>query len=88
MRINTFVTHFADITDPRQLGKVEHKLFDIILLTISAVISRAEGWEDIEIFGEERLDWLRLYGDFDNGIPAHDTIARVISRIAPKQLHS
>lgn len=88
MRINTFVTHFADITDPRQLGKVEHKLFDIILLTISAVISGAEGWEDIEMFGEERLDWLRLYGDFDNGIPAHDTIARVISRIEPKQLQS
>ena len=88
MRINTFVTHFADITDPRQLGKVEHKLFDIILLTISAVISGAEGWEDIEMFGEERLDWLRLYGDFDNGIPAHDTIARVISRIEPKELQS
>lgn len=88
MRINTFVTHFADITDPRQLGKVEHKLFDIILLTISAVISGAEGWEDIEMFGEERLDWLRLYGDFDNGIPAHDTIARFISRIEPKQLQS
>lgn len=61
MRINTFVTHFADITDLRQLGKVEHKLFDIILLTISAVVSGAEGWEDIEMFGEERLDWLKLY---------------------------
>lgn len=49
------------------------------------MIAGAEGWEDIEVFGNERLDWLKLYGDFDNGIPAHDTIARVISRIAPKQ---
>lgn len=86
--INTFATHFADITDPRQFGKIEHKLFDIILLTISAVVSGAEGWEDIEMFGEERLDWLRLYGDFEHGIPGHDTIARVISRINPKQLQS
>lgn len=54
MKISTFVTHFADITDPRQLGKIEHKLFDIMLLTISAVISGAEGWEDIEMFSEER----------------------------------
>ncbi|MBO1519730.1 transposase family protein [Oceanisphaera sp. DM8] len=65
MIINTFVTHFADITDPRQLGKVDHKLFDIILLMILAVVSGAEGWEDIEMFGEERFDWLKLYGDFD-----------------------
>lgn len=88
MKINTFAIHFADITDPRQLGKIEHKLFDIILLTISAVIAGAEGWEDIEVFGNERLDWLKLYGDFDNGIPAHDTIARVISQINPKQLQT
>lgn len=56
MRINTFATHFADIIDPRQLGKIEHKLFDIILLMISAVVSGVEGWEDIEMLGEERLD--------------------------------
>lgn len=86
MKINTFAMHFADITVPRQLGKIEHKLFDIILLTISAVVSGAEGWEDIEMFGEERLDWLRPYVDFEHGIPSHDTIARVISRINPKQL--
>lgn len=52
------------------------------------MVSGAEGWEDIEMFGEERLNWLKLYGDFENGIPAHDTIARVISRINPKQLQS
>ncbi|WP_211487445.1 transposase family protein, partial [Escherichia coli] len=31
---------------------MEHKLSDILLLTICAVISGAEGWEDIEDFGE------------------------------------
>ncbi|MBW9309838.1 transposase family protein [Escherichia coli] len=33
-------------------SKVEHKLSDILLLTICAVISGAEGWEDIEDFGK------------------------------------
>lgn len=50
MRINTFVTHFADITDSRQLGKVEHKFFDIKLLTISTVISGAEGGKDLALW--------------------------------------
>ncbi len=77
--------HFSIIKDPRQSWKIEYKLFDILLLTVCAVIAGAEGWEDIEEFGKERLDWLRQYGDFEQGIPVHDTIARVISQINPKQ---
>ncbi|PAU20679.1 hypothetical protein BTQ07_27710 [Escherichia coli] len=50
---------------------------DILLLTIRVVISGAEGWEDIEDFGETHRDFLKQYGDFENGIPVHDTIARV-----------
>ncbi|KOA34559.1 H repeat-associated protein ydcC [Escherichia coli] len=37
-------------------------------MTICAVISGAEGWEDIEDFGETHLDFLKQYGDFENGI--------------------
>ncbi|BDY76352.1 hypothetical protein MUTS10_19180 [Escherichia coli] len=37
---------------------------DILLLTICAVISCADGWEDIEDFGETHLDFLKQYGDF------------------------
>ncbi|MGR5415032.1 ISAs1 family transposase, partial [Vibrio astriarenae] len=53
---------------------------------VAAVIAGAEGWEDIEDFGEDNLDWLRQYGDFSNGIPVHDTIARVVNLISSKQL--
>ena len=49
-------------------------------MTIFAVISGAESWEDIEDFGETHLDFLKQYGDFENGIPVHDTIARVVSQ--------
>ncbi len=56
---------------------------DIIFLTIAAVIAGADGWED---FGEDNLEWLKQYGDFKQGIPVHDTIARVINLISAKQL--
>ncbi|EDQ7230748.1 ISAs1 family transposase [Salmonella enterica subsp. enterica] len=75
------------IPDYRQSWKVEHKLSDIRLLTICAVISGAEGWEDIEDFGETHLDFLKQYGDFEHGIPVHDTIARVVSCISPQKFH-
>ncbi len=57
--------HISIIPDYRQAWKVEHKLSDILLLTICAVISGAEGWEDIEDFGETHLDFLKQYGDFE-----------------------
>lgn len=37
--------------------------------------------EEIEDFGHDRLDWLLKFVSFENGIPKHDTIARVISTI-------
>ena len=82
----SLLDHISVIRDPRQSWKVEHTLSDIIFLTISAVIAGAEGWEDIQDFGEDNLEWLQQYGDFENGIPVHDTIARVMNLISSKQL--
>ncbi|BDI35297.1 transposase, IS4-like family protein [Escherichia coli 1.2741] len=68
MELKKLMEHISIIPDYRQAWKVEHKLSDILLLTICAVISGAEGWEDIEDFGETHLDFLKQYGDFENGI--------------------
>jgi len=82
----TFLKHFDVITDPRIERCKKHNLLDILLLAISAVLSGAEGWEDIEDFGHLKLDWLRKYRDFSAGIPKHDTIARVICRLKPVEI--
>ena len=87
MELKKLMEHISIIPDYRQAWKVEHKLSDILLLTICAVISGAEGWEDIEDFGETHPDFLKQYGDFEHGIPAHDTIARVVSCISPAKFH-
>ncbi|WP_249536370.1 ISAs1 family transposase, partial [Escherichia coli] len=87
MELKKLMEHISIIPDYRQAWKVEHKLSDILLLIICAVISGAEGWEDIEDFGETHLDFLKQYGDFENGIPVHDTIARVVSCISPAKFH-
>ena len=87
MELKKLMEHISIIPDYRQAWKVEHKLSDILLLTICAVISGAEGWEDIEDFGETHPDFLKQYGDFENGIPVHDTIARVVSCICPAKFH-
>ncbi len=88
MELKKLVEHISVIPDYRQAWKVEHKLSDILLLIICSVISGAEGWEDIEDFGETYLDFFEAkYDDFENGIPVHDTIARVVSCISPAKFY-
>jgi predicted transposase YbfD/YdcC len=79
-----FVEHFSKLPDPRINRNKLHELIDIIVLTVCAVISGAEGWEDIADFGHNQLDWLRRFVPLKNGIPSHDCIAYVISRLSPK----
>jgi len=81
MDIQSFLDHISIIPDLRQQGKIRHKLTDILFLTVCAIIAGADEWQEIEDFGHERLEWLRKYADFENGIPVHDTIARVVSNI-------
>jgi hypothetical protein len=56
------------------------------LLAISAVLSGAEGWEDIEDFGRLKLDRLKKYSTFNAVIPKNDTIARVIFRLKADEI--
>ncbi len=84
----TFLKHFDSIKDPRIERCKKHNLLDILLLAISAVLSGAEGWEDIEDFGHLKLDWLKKYGSFKAGVPKHDTIARVICRLKASEIEN
>jgi predicted transposase YbfD/YdcC len=86
VNLNVFSEHFSSIEDTRQSAKVTYPLFDVLFLTLCAVIAGCQGWEDIEDFGENRLPWLKKLGFFALGLPVHDTIARIIARIEPTQL--
>ncbi|EPU1457787.1 ISAs1 family transposase [Escherichia coli] len=78
--------YFDVIPDYRQQGKVEHKLTDIILLTICAVLSGQDDWKAISLYGEARLDFLKRFGDFSHGVPSTSTIARAMGMINATRL--
>lgn len=81
-------TAFADLEDPRREQGQLHKLIDIITIAICAVISGAETWVDIVDFGEDKAEWLGGFLDLPNGIPSHDTFARVFQLLDPDQLQA
>lgn len=80
--------HFKDLEDPRVEYLVEHYLLDIIGLTICAVICGADSWVDIETYGRAKEAWLRQFLALPNGIPSHDTIARLFAALKPEALQS
>ena len=75
---------FSDIPDPRINRCKKHLLEDILLLTLIAVLCGVEGYEDIELFGKTKIDFLRQIMELPNGIPSHDTIERLLKRIDSK----
>jgi predicted transposase YbfD/YdcC len=69
------------LEDPRVVGRCDHLLFDIVAITLLAVMCGAEDWPDIEQFGESREDFLKTFLELPNGIPSHDTFRRVFGKL-------
>jgi len=74
---NSLVKHFQGIKDPRVDRTKKHLLTDILVIAILAIIAGAKGWEDIEIYGISKQDWLEDFLELPNGIPSDDTFRRV-----------
>ncbi len=77
------LAYFQNLSDPRQQWKISHELLDIVVIAISAVLSGAESWTEIELFGQEKKDWLSTFLDLPNGIPSHDTFRNVFICLDP-----
>ena len=79
-------THFGTLKDPRAAYRIEHKLIDILIITICATICGANDWEAIAEYGQTKQDWLKTWLELPNGIPSPDTFSRVLARINPAEL--
>lgn len=77
-----FLRFFADLPDPRA-ANIVHRLSDILLVALFAVLCGAEGWIDVEVFGKAKLPLLRSFLDLEHGIPSHDTFGRVFAALDP-----
>lgn len=80
------IKYFTSLNDFRQLGKVKHKLENIIAITIAAVICGCENWYEIEDYGKQKEPWLKTFLDLPYGVPTHDTYRRFFMWVNPKKL--
>jgi len=68
---------FAGLPDPRRDHTRRHKLVDIVVMAICAVICGAEDWEAVAEYAAARKEWFATFLELPGGIPAHDTFWRV-----------
>ena len=74
--------HFEDMPDPRARNVI-HKLHDILVIAVCAVICGADGWAEVGVFARAKLTWFKTFLDLPGGVPSHDTFGRVFSRLDP-----
>lgn len=74
-----FLYYFKDLNDPRQQGKVQYPLNEVLLLCLLAILAGAETIADIARFGEKKLALLRRFLPFRDGTPAHDHLGDILA---------
>lgn len=74
------------VKDPRIDRTKRHLLSDILAIAICAVICGADEWTEMEAFGKAKQAWFKSFLALPNGIPSHDTLARVLARLDPLAL--
>jgi predicted transposase YbfD/YdcC len=81
--LETLIAAFETVEDPRCEWKVEHRLLDILVIAVCAVLGEAESFEDIALYGRCKREWLEGFLALPNGIPSHDTFRRVLMLVDP-----
>jgi hypothetical protein len=72
---------FDEIPEPRQKAKVLYPLPELLLCCLVGVLCGAEGWVEVEEYGEAKLDFLRRFLPFEHGIASHDTFSDVFNAL-------
>lgn len=81
----TFSKHFIKLKDPRIERKKLYPLTEVLFIVVSGSICGAESWRDFVLFGKAKIDFLRQYYPFTNGVPCKDTFARLFSALDPEK---
>ena len=88
MKETTISQVFNKISEPRNAASVRHPLINILTITVCAIISGCDNFNDIEEYGKSKIKWFRKFLDLKHGIPSHDTFNDVLNRINPDEFNT
>lgn len=83
----SIIDELERLKDTRDEWRLSHTLQEIIFLVLCAQLSGFESLLEYKEYGEEKIDFLRSYYPYKNGIPSRSTIYRVLSILDPKYMN-
>ena len=72
-RLALLIERFSELSDDREPHRIMYPLHEVLLLVTCATIASCDDFDDIVLWGEHHLDFLRLFGAFHFGVPAPAT---------------
>ena len=79
----SFLDFFCEIPDHRVNRCKRHAVEEILLVAFCGIIAGCDSWDDLELFGQTKLDYLRDYFPFKHGAPSDDTLRRFFRTLEP-----
>lgn len=82
-RRKSLLEHFSAIKDNRQSCKVMYPLSEVLLLVVCGTMAACDDYDDIVLWGNRHLDFLRRLQPYHFSIPCADWLRVVMNRIGP-----
>lgn len=82
--VESIQRYFSGLPDPRRRRGRRHRLDELVIIAILAVICCTDNWLEVSQFARAKRKWLKTFLDLDHGIPSHDTFGRVFSAMDPE----
>jgi predicted transposase YbfD/YdcC len=80
----SLVAHLAQVPDPRINRTKDHELVDVLVIAVCTLLCAGESFNDMEDFGNAKINWFKTFLNLENGVPSHDTFNRVFAALDPK----
>jgi len=79
---------FEKVPDFRSKSFVTYLLSEILVISLCAVLSGAEDFEEIAEYAIQKEKFLKQFLDLANGVPSHDTFNRVFRNLDTKSFEA
>jgi len=76
----------TEFTNPCIQRTKQHELLDVLISPLCAVICGANTWMELEAYSKAKEEWLKQFLTFPYVIPSHNTFARILAQLDPKEL--
>ena len=84
VNVESIASYFESLSDPRHTRNRKHRLLDIVVIAVCALVCGCDGPTAIHRWATQRHEWLKSFLALTNGIPSRDCIRRLLMALQPQ----